>query len=104
MKREYDFSNAKRGPVVSPGKGKTRITIRIDDDILDWFRAQVHKQGGGSYQTLINAALREHSTRSEDFLAETIRQVVREEIAPYVATIESRTVTRTKKRPGKASR
>ena len=104
MKREYDFSNAKRGPIGPAGKGKTRITIRIDDDILDWFRAHVHKQGGGSYQTLINAALREYITRSEDFLAETIRQVVREEIAPYVASIESRTVGRTKKRPGKAQR
>jgi BrnA antitoxin of type II toxin-antitoxin system len=102
MKREYDFSNAKRGPIVPAGKGKTRITIRIDDDILDWFRARVHKQGGGSYQTQINAALREYITRSEDFLAETIRQVVREEIAPYVAAIESPTVRRTKKRRGTA--
>jgi len=104
MRREYDFSNAKRGRIASAGKGKTRITIRIDDDILDWFRARVHEQGGGSYQTLINAALREYITRSEDFLAETIRHVVREEIAPYVSAIESRIVRRTKKRRRTAQR
>ena len=60
MKATYDFSNAKRGAVVQPARGKTRITIRLDDDILDWFRAQVHAAGGGNYQTLINAALRIH--------------------------------------------
>ncbi len=98
MKREYDFSNAKRGAIVASAKGKTRITIRIDDDILDWFRAYVHKQGGGSYQTLMNAALREYITRGDDLLAETIRQVVREEMAPYVARTKSPTVKAKKKR------
>ena len=93
MKREYDFSKARRGPIVPPVKGKTRITIRIDDDVLDWFRARVHGQGGGSYQTLVNDALREHITRSENLLTETLRQVVREEIAPYIV---ARTPRRTK--------
>ena len=51
MKREYDFRNAKRGPVVSVRGGKTRITIRIDDEILAWFRDQVERAGGGNYQT-----------------------------------------------------
>jgi hypothetical protein len=93
MKREYDFSRAKRGPIVAPPAGKTRITIRIDDDVLDWFRARVHKEGGGNYQTLINGALREHMTRNEDLLSETLRRVIREEVAPYIAT--------PKRRPGK---
>ena len=83
MKREYDFSNAKRGPIAPPTRGKTRITIRIDDDILDWFRAQVHSQGGGNYQSLINNALREHLARKDDLLAGTLRRVLGEEAGPY---------------------
>lgn len=59
MKREYDFSKAKRGPVVPVPKGKTRITIRLDDDVIEWFRDQVEKAGGGNYQSLINDALRD---------------------------------------------
>jgi uncharacterized protein (DUF4415 family) len=50
MKHEYDFSRAKRGPVVPFPKSKIRITIRLDDDILDWFRKQVDRAGGGNYQ------------------------------------------------------
>jgi uncharacterized protein (DUF4415 family) len=90
MKREYDFSRAKRGPIVPPARGKTRITIRIDDDVLDWFRTRVHQQGGGNYQTLINSALREQMARNEDFLAESLRRVIREEVAPYIATPKRR--------------
>ncbi len=56
MKREYDFSRAKRGAVIPAPPGKTRITIRIDDDVLEWFRNQVEESGGGNYQTLMNAA------------------------------------------------
>jgi uncharacterized protein (DUF4415 family) len=63
-KPEYDFSGGKRGPVLSIPKGKTRITIRLDDDILDWFRQQVDEAGGGNYQTLINEALRQHIRRA----------------------------------------
>ncbi len=51
MKREYDFRKAKRGAVVSVPRGKTRITIRLDDEILAWFREQVERAGGGNYQT-----------------------------------------------------
>jgi uncharacterized protein (DUF4415 family) len=80
MKREYDFSKAKRGPVLSPAKGKTRITIRLDDDILNWFREQVDAAGGGSYQTLINDVLREHIARAREPLESTLRRVIREEI------------------------
>ena len=87
MKTRYDFSNAKRGPVVRTPGGKTRITIRIDDDILDWFRGQVHAAGGGNYQTLINAALRMHidsqAPNDQEELEETLRRVIREEIPPY---------------------
>ena len=58
MKAQYDFSGGKRGPVLKAPAAKTRITIRIDDDLLQWFRKQVHAAGGGSDQPLINAALR----------------------------------------------
>ena len=80
MRKEYDFSKAKRGAVVSVPKGKTRITIRLDDDVLAWFKEQVHRAGGGNYQTLINAALREHIKRSDEPLEETLRRVLREEL------------------------
>jgi uncharacterized protein (DUF4415 family) len=65
MQAEYDFSEATQGPVIPPAPGKTRITIRLDNDILDWFRAQVHRQGGGNYQTLINQALRQYMQARE---------------------------------------
>lgn len=80
MKREYDFSRAKRGPVVSVPKGKTRITIRLDDDVLEWFREQVERAGGGNYQTLINDALRQHIRRAREPLEVTLRRVIREEL------------------------
>ncbi len=50
MNKEYDFSKGKRGAVVPVPAGKTRITIRLDDDLIDWFRQQVHAAGGGSYR------------------------------------------------------
>ncbi|HKI86517.1 MAG TPA: BrnA antitoxin family protein [Thermoanaerobaculia bacterium] len=80
MKKEYDFGKARRGPVVPVPKGKTRITIRLDDDVIAWFKEQVHRAGGGSYQSLINAALRDHIHRAGEPLEETIRRVVREEL------------------------
>jgi uncharacterized protein (DUF4415 family) len=80
MKKEYDFSQAKRGTVVRVPPGKTRITIRLDEDILDWFRAQVHAAGGGNYQTLINDALREYVQRRHEPLEDTLRRVIREEL------------------------
>ncbi len=78
---EYDFSKARRGAVFPDGPGKTRITIRIDTEVLDWFRDQVRKAAGGNYQSLMNLALREHITRREGTLAETLRRVLREELA-----------------------
>ena len=81
MKDEYDFSKGRRGAVAPVGPGKTRITIRIDDDILAWFREQAHALGGASYQTLINEALRRHVERGGEGLEETLRRVLREEAA-----------------------
>jgi uncharacterized protein (DUF4415 family) len=80
-KREYDFSRGKRGAVISVPKNKTRITIRLDDDVLDWFREQVDRAGGGNYQTLINDALRQHIRRAQEPLEATLRRVIREEIS-----------------------
>lgn len=80
MKKEYDFTEGKRGPVLPVPKGKTRITIRLDDDVLDWFRNQVEAAGGGNYQSLINQALREHIASERNPLEETIRRVIREEL------------------------
>ena len=80
MKNEYDFTNGKRGPVIKTPPGKTRITIRIDDDILTWFRERVHAVGGGNYQTLMNNALREYISSQKESLEETLRRVIREEL------------------------
>ena len=80
MKKEYNFSKGKRGAVVPVPKGKTRITIRIDDDILDWFRGEVDAAGGGNYQTLINSALREYITNQQEPIEVILRRVVREEL------------------------
>ena len=80
MKKEYNFSKGKRGAVRPAPKGKTRITIRIDDDILDWFRGEVDAAGGGNYQTLINNALREYITSQQEPIEVILRRVVREEL------------------------
>ena len=80
MKKEYNFSKGKRGAFHPAPKGKTRITIRIDDDILEWFRSEVDAAGGCNYQTLINDALREYITRQQEPLEVILRRVVREEL------------------------
>ena len=80
MKQEYDFSKAKRGAVVAVPAGKTRVTIRLDSDLLDWFRDEVEKAGGGSYQTLINLALKDFVSRRREPLENTLRRVIREEL------------------------
>lgn len=91
MKKEYDFSKGKRGPVVSVPAGKTRITIRLDDDVIDWFRQQVHTAGGGSYQTLINNALREYVRHRSESLETTIRRVLRQELSRGSRRVAGRT-------------
>jgi uncharacterized protein (DUF4415 family) len=80
MDYQWDTEKAKQGPVVKPSPGKTRITIRVDTDILNWFRNQVHKRGGGNYQTLINDALREYTNPKDSDLEKTVRKVIREEL------------------------
>ena len=79
MKREYDFSRGKRGPV-TPQKGKTRITIYLDDSVLEEFRERADSTGRG-YQTMINEALREYLGRSRQPIdARTLRRILREEL------------------------
>lgn len=80
--RDIDFTHAKRGPVVPPESGKTKISIRLDNRVLDYFREQVEKADGGNYQTLINDALVEHIQQQS--MLEAVRRVVREELQPVV--------------------
>lgn len=78
MRNEYDFSGARRGAIAH--MAKERITIRLDPDVIKYFRGQV--KGGGNYQTLINEALREHIEReSGTDLESTLRRVLREELS-----------------------
>ena len=78
MKPEYDFSNARRGAVVPTAPGKTRITIRLDSDVIDWFKGQVNEAGGGNYQSLINETLKDHI--KQQGLERTLRRLIREEL------------------------
>ena len=83
MKEEDDFSAAKRGPVVEAKSGKTRITIRLDNKILDYFRKMAHEAGGGSYQAMINDALKEYiesAGKTEDKIIKAVRKTIREEL------------------------
>jgi uncharacterized protein (DUF4415 family) len=80
MKKEYDFSQGKRGPVESLPPGKPRITIRLDSDMVIWFREKVNEKGGGNYQTMINDALRQHIKHQKETLEDVVRRVIREEI------------------------
>ena len=66
MTQQYDFTKGERGAVVPIPQGKTRVTIRLEDDLLTWFRNEVDKAGGGNYQALINLALRDFVDRSRD--------------------------------------
>ena len=84
MKKEYDFSRGKRGRIAAPEpeqRGKTRITIRIDEDVLDYFLKQADASGGAvGYQTLMNEALRQHAENKAPKLEDTLRRIFREEI------------------------
>lgn len=80
MKAKYDFSKGKRGAVYPSSDKKVRITIRLDRDIVNWFRTKVEEQGGGNYQTMLNNALRKHMEQEERPLEDILRQVVREEL------------------------
>lgn len=82
MKKEYDFSKAKRGAVL-PVVGKTRITIYLDDEIVRRFKAQSEKSGKG-YQTLINEALGTYlGVKDEPLTPALIRKIVREELEAH---------------------
>lgn len=79
MKKEYDFSRGRRGPLLS-SEGKTRITIYIDNDVLEEFRERGDAEGRG-YQTMVNEALREYLGRARAPLdARTLRRILREEL------------------------
>ena len=75
-----DFSKGKRGAVIKADPNKIRITIRLDGDIIEYFKKQVHDAGGGNYQTLLNDALRNHIQSKIEPLEETLRKVIREEL------------------------
>jgi uncharacterized protein (DUF4415 family) len=76
--RDIDFTHATRGPVIPSEPGKTKISIRLDNRILDYFRSIVEKAGGGNYQTLINDALLEYIQQQS--ILDVVRQAVREEL------------------------
>jgi uncharacterized protein (DUF4415 family) len=80
MKANYDFSKGRRGAVIPVSGNKIRITIRLDKDVIAWFKHQVEAMGGGNYQTLLNNALREHIKHQEEPLERILRRVVRQEL------------------------
>jgi len=75
-----DFSKGKRGSVIKPDPNKVRITIRLDGDIVEYFKRQVHDAGGGNYQTLINDALHDYINAHDKSLENALRKVIREEL------------------------
>lgn len=89
MKDRYDFSKGKRARVIPPEpepEGKIRITIRLDQDILDRFFQMAEASGGtAGYQTLINAALREYLDGKAPRLEDTLRRIIREELKSSAA-------------------
>ena len=84
MKQRYDFSKGKRGRILPPEteqRGKTRITIRLDEDLVDYFLQEAERSGGSAgYQTLINDALRQHVEGTAPKLEDTLRRILSEEI------------------------
>jgi len=103
MRAEYDFSKGKRGPVI-PAKGKTRITIFIDNDVLAAFRERAERESAG-YQTLVNEALRASLERSSAPLTvESLRHVLRQELPAYAAAAKSGTKRVNAKPPARKAR
>lgn len=80
MRDEYDFSKSGERPFTFVSKGKTRITIRLDDEIVAWFKQQVEEAGGGNYQTLMNSALRQFMNETKEPIEVVLRRVLREEL------------------------
>ena len=83
MKDEYGYSIGKRAAIDCLPPGKTRITVRLDSDVIECFRGQADAIGGGNYQSMINQALREYVFNQEQPLEEVFRRVVREESENY---------------------
>lgn len=100
MKAEYDFRNAKRGAIDSLPPRKTRITIRLDDEIVRWFKDLVNAAGGGNYQTLINNALLEYAHHQREPFEETLRRVLREEV-PKLRAVPNTQLKRTAQKRGR---
>ena len=75
-----DFSKGKRGAIIKADPNKIRITIRLDGDLIEYFKKQVHDAGGGNYQTLLNDALRNYIQSETEPLEDTLRKVIREEL------------------------
>ena len=96
--KEYNFENGKRGAVAQSPGDKTQITIRVDTDILNWFRNQVHKAGGGNYQTLINEVLKEYIQQRNTTFERTLRRIIREELQTKAAGARVSKKSRNKQR------
>jgi len=97
MRAEYDFSKGKRGAVI-PQKSKTRISIFIDNAVLDEFRARADRAGTG-YQTMMNDALRKYLSETDQPVTEkTLRQVLRQEIPEYLRGLTPRATRPSRKR------
>ncbi|HDL07278.1 MAG TPA: CopG family transcriptional regulator [Desulfobacteraceae bacterium] len=76
MKARYDFSKGKRSAVLPSSGKKVRITIRLDRNIVDWFRSRAEEQGGGNYQSMTNGALRFYMERQEQLFENILRRVI----------------------------
>ena len=95
MRAEYDFSKGKRGPVI-PQKGKTRISIFIDNAVLVGFRARAEKAGFG-YQTMMNEALRKYLSETDQTVTErALRQILRQEMPEYLRGLSPRSAAAAK--------
>jgi len=96
MRAEYDFSKGKRGALIAQ-TGKTRITIYIDNVVLDEFRARAERAGTG-YQTMMNDALKDYLGKSKRPVTEAVlRKVIREEL-PRISRRATRSTSRDNKR------
>jgi uncharacterized protein (DUF4415 family) len=98
--RDIDLSRAKRGPVIGPEPGKRKISIRLDNRVIEHFRRVVEESGGGNYQTLINDALVAHIQQGA--VLDVFRRVVREEISSGKAKAKRALALLEKARGGKA--
>jgi len=103
MRPEYDFSKGKRGALI-PQKGKTRISIFIDNTVLAQFRARSLKAGTG-YQTMMNNALRAYLSQAEQPITEKVlRNVLRQEMPVHLRAVETRSMKEAKRFVGSDKR